>query len=312
MSNNEHLTMKWLAGVTTVAAALVVTTGSMTAASLPGPTNPRAASQAAIAAGTGRTETPLSADDKPEAVARSRATRTALGIPGGVDTRAVHVKDGTRGLEYDEVTDVGADGQPVALTQLDGSGRLLLAVRFDMPKQPKVAAGRQAALDRASSGLGSAGIEVGGSPFVGETQSWGGWDVSWPRSEGGVAVRGDEVRVHVREDGEIGSVGRVVHELASAPAVKLTRAQARSIATKQIQGWSAKSGARFTIGDLTMEWTAANATFDPGKIGAVEEPYRLCWVVNVTPEGDAAAYASLVVMYIDAGTGAVIGGDVVE
>jgi hypothetical protein len=311
MNKNEHLTMKWLAGVAIVAAALVLTTGSMTAASPPATTDPWAA-PAAIAGGTGKTETPLSADDKPEAVARSRATRTALGIPGGVDTRAVHVKDGTRRLEYDEVTDVDADGQAVSLTQLDGSGRLLLAVRFDVPKKPKTVIGRQAALDRASSSLGSAGIEVGGSPVVGETQSWGGWDVSWPRTTGSVAVRGDEVRVHVREDGEIGSVGQVVHELASAPAVKLTRAQARSVATKQVQGWSAKSGARFTIGDLAMEWTPANATFDPSKMGAVEEPYRLCWVVNVTPEGDAAAYASLVVMYIDAGTGAVIGGDVVE
>jgi hypothetical protein len=311
MSKNEHLYIKWLAAATVVAAALVLTTGSMAGTSLPAPIDSRAA-PAAVAGASGRTETPLSADDKPEAVARSRATRTALGIPGGVDTRAVHVKDGTRRLEYDEVTDVDADGQPVALTQLDGSGRLLLAVRFDVPKQSKTAVGRQAALDRASSGLASAGIEVAGSPVAGETPSWGGWDVSWPRKVGTATVRGDEVRVHVREDGEIGSVGQVVHELAPAPAVKLTRAQARSIATKQVQGWSDRSGARFTIGELTMEWTSANATFDPSKIGATEEPYRLCWVVNVTPEGDAAAYASLVVMYVDAGTGAVIGGDVVE
>jgi hypothetical protein len=311
VKRNSHLYLKWIAGATAAVAALALTSGSMAATSARAPVDPWSA-PAAIAGGIGRTEAPLSADDKPEAVARSRAARTALGMPGGVDTKAVHVKDGTRRLEYDEVMDVDAAGDAITLTQLDSSGRVLLAVRFDMPKKPQTPVGRQGALERASAGLSSAGIGVAGSPVVDETASWGGWDVSWPRTTGGVVVRGDEVRVHVRDDGQIGSVGQVVHDLAAAPSVKLTRTQARSVATKQVQAWSARSGAQFTIGEMSMQWTGANAAFEASKIGAAEQPYRLCWVVNVTPEGAAAAYASLVVLYIDAGNGTVIGGDVVE
>lgn len=304
--------IKWILGAGTIAGALAFTAGPITAATAaPAAADPFGA-QAIVVPVTGRTETAIPADDKPGVVARSHAARTSLGMPGGVTTKAVHVKDASRGLEYDEVTDIDAGGQPVAMTELDGSGHLLLAVRFDQLGKTKVPVGHQSALNTASKGLGAAGVAVSDQPVVDETTSLGGWDVTWPRTSAGVPVLGDEIRVHVRDDGAIGSVGQVTHDLAAAPAVRLTRSQALAVAGSQVQAWSARSGAKFVIGDASMEWAGPNAAFDPSKIGAADQPYRLSWVVKVTPQGDAASVVRLVVLYIDAGDGSVIGGDVVE
>jgi hypothetical protein len=46
--------------------------------------------------------------------------------------------------------------------------------------------------------------------------------------------------------------------------------------------------------------------------GAGDEPYRLAWVANVQPSGSIADVVRLITLYVDAGDGTVIGGDVVE
>jgi hypothetical protein len=48
------------------------------------------------------------------------------------------------------------------------------------------------------------------------------------------------------------------------------------------------------------------------KLNTAPAPYRLSWVVNVKPTGEAADYIRLITLYVDAGDGTVIGGDVVE
>jgi hypothetical protein len=61
-----------------------------------------------------------------------------------------------------------------------------------------------------------------------------------------------------------------------------------------------------------MEWVGPNAAFDTSKLGQAPEPYRLAWVANVKPSGAAADGITLITLFVDAGDGTIIGGDVVE
>jgi hypothetical protein len=313
MKTSIGSTLKMILATGTVVGALALTAGPLTAATN-GPTangDPDLAMPQLPA--QSRVETAILADDRPELFAHSRSVRDALGMPGGVRNRGLHVKDASRGAEYDEITETDTAGQPLSLTQFDGTGQLLLAVRFDRPATASRSAfGRDAALKKASDGLKAAGISPSGQVATDSAESDGGWDVRWQRAKDGIAVRGDEIRVHVRDDGAIGSVGQVVHDLAAAPATRLTKEQARAAAASQTRMWSDRSGAQFSITDLDLQWAASNAAFDASKIGAPETPLRLSWIVKVVPQGSAASYARLVVLYVDAGNGSVIGGDVVE
>lgn len=313
MKTRISSTLKGILAAGSMVGALCLTAGPLTAAT----SAPSSSEDSDVAApqvpAQSRIETAILADDRPEVFARSRSVRDALGMPGGVRNRGLHVKDGSRKVEYDEVTDTDSAGQPLSLTQFDASGRLLLAVRFDRPAVPaRAPVARDIALTKAADGLKAAGIAPNGRPAADSVESDGGWDVRWTRDNDGVVVRGDEIRVHVRDDGTIGSVGQVVHELAAAPTRRLTRDEARNIAAAQTRDWSSKSGAQFTIAAPELQWAGPNAAFDASKIDAPEAPYRLSWVVKVTPQGNAASYARLVVLYVDAGDGSIIGGDVVE
>ena len=68
----------------------------------------------------------------------------------------------------------------------------------------------------------------------------------------------------------------------------------------------------YAIQGMNLEWVGPNAAFDPAKVGATNEPYRLAWVANVQPSGSIADVVRLITLYVDAGDGTVIGGDVVE
>jgi hypothetical protein len=297
MKNRTFL--RCLVGVGGIVAALVLAGGPLSASTKP-------------TSADGRGETPIAADDQPTVLARSDATRSALGLPGGVAETAVHVTEPSNQLQYDEVTSYDVNGRPVSLTGLDASGRLVIAVRFDVPVAVENPVGAEAAAEIAAEGLSAVAVSTNGPPVVEPSVALGGWDLHWRRLVNGVPVRGDEILVHVRDDGQIGSVGQVVHSLAPAPLVKLTSPQARALATKQIQAWSAKSGVSFSITGMAMQWVDPNAAFDPARIGAPAQPYRLAWVVTIAPQGSATAYASLVVLYLDAGDGSVVGGDMVE
>ena len=295
-----------------VACALALTAGPMAAATVMSTLTPdRPAEAAARPVTTERLEQAISADDKPGVLSRAHGARAALELPDGVQSKAVHVKDRGRTVEYDEVVEEDAAGRPVALTQLDARGQLLMAARFDAPAKGKAAPDRGQALKKAAAGAAAAGIGVQGPGETSEAAS-GGWDVVWTRVENGIRVRGDEVRVHVREDGVIGSVGQVNHPLAALPSTRLSRAQAKAMAGEQTRRWSDNAAVDFSVGDAELLWVGPNAAFDASKIGAAEQPYRLSWVVNVTPQGDAASSVRQVVLFLDAGDGSLIGGDVVE
>ena len=295
-----------------VVLSLAISTGQLTAAGLPAGVSEAAPPAAPRIGQPARTETLLYADGSPAVFARAGAARDALGFPVGPRRSGRHVHDGFQKSDYDEVAELDSNDQPIALTQFDGGGHLLDAVRFDQPAKPPKQATGDSAVAVAQRGLAATGVKVSGRPQADANSTLGGWDVHWDRTQAGLPVRGDETRVHVWQDGRIQSVGRVEHDLASAPARQLGQADARQAVVRQCDKWFAGSDSGYGVQGMDLEWVAPNAAFDESKVGAAPQPYRLAWVANVKPTGPAAQAIQLITLYVDAGDGTVIGGDVVE
>ena len=258
------------------------------------------------------TDTVLYADDSPDVFARAGAVRDALGFPAGAARSGRHVKDGLQDAEYDEVADLGSAGQPISLTQFDGRGRLVTAVRFDLPPGLSAKVTSDQASKAAQGVLARSGLTPSGKAHVEPNPVAGGWDVHWPRTEAGFPVRGDETSLHVWQDGRVQSVARVEHQLSPLPSKRLGQADAHDVVTHQFDAWFAGRSSGYTVQNMDLQWVEPNAAFDPSKVGAAPTPYRLAWVADATPSGAAAEVIRQITLYVDAGNGTVIGGDVVE
>jgi hypothetical protein len=112
------------------------------------------------------TETVLKADDSPEVFARAGAARDALGFPAGPSRTGWHVHDRLQGSDYDQVAEVDAAGQPMAMTQFDAAGRLVAALRFDSPAGSSLKIDADAASRAALLGLAASGVTVSGQARV--------------------------------------------------------------------------------------------------------------------------------------------------
>lgn len=291
---------------------LAMSTGQLTAASLIGDSSSGANVDLAMVRQPTTTETTLLEDSSPDVFTRAARTRDAIGFPAGSRRSGRHVHDGPQRSDYDEVAELDSAGQPLSMTQFDNDGLLVAAVRFDTPPVVVARVSSDAATKSAQRGLSASGVAVAGQAQSEANDIAGGWDVHWDRVQGGFAVRGDEARVHIWQDGRIGSVGRVEHKLAAAPARLLSEGDARVAVTRQMDRWFGGSASGYAVQEMKVQWVGPNAAFDPSKVDAAPEPYRLAWVVNVKPTGPASNYMQLITLYVDAGDGKVIGGDVVE
>ncbi len=265
-----------------------------------------------VAGGPVRVEIELTDANRGAAFSAAARTRTALGFPGGSNRIARHVRDGFQGREYDEVEEVDTNGRSLSITQFDGSGRLVAAARFDAAPRNGTAVTREAALKAARRGASAAGLGPVGSETVEADEAEGGWAIHWRRSQDGVPVRGDEVCARVRSDGKVRSLARVEHQLAAAPASRITSDQARQSVGLNMNRWFAENGSGYAIGAVSLQWVDPNNAFDPAQGATPNATYRLAWVVDVTPSGPAAEYVQLITLYVDAGNGNLIGGDLVE
>lgn len=314
MSNRKpHMSIRAALVASAAVSLLVVATGQFAAANsaVSGPAH-TIDSEPAAPVQPQRVETILSADDNPSVFTRAGKARDALGFPVGVNRTGRHVKDSFTNTEYDEVDEVDAAGQPVALTEFDKAGRLTAAVRFDTPTKPAAKLTANAAAGTAQRALAAAGIALAGTAQVESAGSSGDWDVHWARTQGNLPVRGDETRVRISPDGSVQSVARVEHSLAAAPQSRIDTQAARRIATATADGWFASRGFGYDIASVDLQWVSPNTAFDPKVAADPQAPYRLAWVANVKPSGPATDYLRLVTLYIDAGSGSVIGGDVIE
>jgi len=286
--------------------------GQLTAASSTSAGSFPAVGEAARAAQSLVKETVLNANDSSEVFARAHAARDALGFPAGSKSAGRHVHDGLQNTDYDEVTEVDAVGQTITVAQFDAAGHLLAALRFDSPSGSAPAVTGDAAALSAQRGLAALGVTVRGQARLDVNPAAGGWDVHWDRAQDGFAVRGDETRVHVWPDGRIQSVARVEHPLTAAPTRSLGQAEAQQAVIRQVDKWFAGKDSGYMVGGLDLEWVGPNAAFDSSKVGTAEAPYRLAWVANIKPSGAASSYVRLITLFVDAGDGTVIGGDIVE
>jgi hypothetical protein len=239
-----------------------------------------------------REEMVLDAGASSTLLAQAGETGNALGFPVGVKRIGKHVRDGFEQTEYDEVTELDSKGRVSSITQFDKSGRLRSAIRLDSPPRNVLKVNSAGAIRAAQRSAQTAGLTLGTPSATDVDQATGGWTVHWDRVAGGIRVRGDETRVQVWPDGRIQSVARVEHDLAPEPGQRINSGYA-------IQG-------------VALEWVEPNGAFDPMLAAATSVPYRLAWVTEVKPLGDAASAMWLMTLFVDAGDGNIIGGDFVE
>jgi hypothetical protein len=259
-----------------------------------------------------RFETALDANSEAVVLARASKTRDALGFPVGAKHTSKHVRDGFEHAEYDEVSEVDTAGRVTSVTQFDAQGQLRAAVRLDSGPRAGLNVTREAAIQSAQRSAVAAGLAVDTPSAVDVDEANGGWTISWARKQDGVRVLGDETRVHLWSDGRIQSLARVTHDLASPPDRRISSDQARQVASATVDQWFAGRNSDHTIQSMDLEWVGPNGAFDPARITDSPQPYRLAWVANVKPTGAAASYVWLMTLYVDAGDGSIIGGDVVE
>jgi len=298
--------LKWAAGTVLVTGCLVASAGQIAAA--PRPTGVTEAGLEPPA----RVESNLDVKTESAVLTRAGKTRDALGFPVGATRIGRHVRDGIERAEYDEVTELDAAGKVQAITQFDSGGQLRAAVRLDPVPVTRTKIGREGAVSSARQSVAKAGLAVATPTSTEVDVATGGWTVHWARMKAGVRVRGDETRVGVWPDGRIQSVSIAEHELAAAPARRIGSGEARQVASANLTSWFTGKSSGYVIQRVQLEWVGPNAAFDPSRIGASDAPYRLAWVTDVKPSGDAANYVRMISLFVDAADGTIIGGDIVE
>jgi hypothetical protein len=244
-----------------------------------------------------------------EARDRHRAVRDRLRLPAGVEMSARHIesRDGT----LEEVADLDGSRQPVAITRFDESGALRMAVRLDGEPvgiaRRSPAAGSLSAIAAAE----SLGLARGRPSRLDDDPSTGGWIATWDRTEAGARVRGDGAMVVVWPDGRVASVSSRRRALAPAPVSRVAATRAVAVARGLFDSAASRPTIALRMPEPTLEWVAPNGAFDRMRPIGGEPMCRLAWVVTARAV-DAGATPSQITVYVDAGDGSVLGGDLVE
>ncbi len=266
---------------------------------------------AAAAAGSGPVRSdPLAAIPGARAsdvAARAAAVSDALGLPAGHRTMQ-RIVDPIDGRTFDEVTTVDAAGRPVSIVRLGLDGRPTLAVRLGL-RAPTAAIARGAAIARASAAVRSAGLSAPGTAIASPVQATGGWTVTWPRVVAGAAVRGDGIRVGLWADGTFHSLSRSEQVLAPAPAVVASESAVRDAAARFAAARFGPAAADLHVSRATTAWVVPNHAFDD-QASPPSAPARLAWVVELRPSGTLTDHLTALEIWLDAGSLAVLGGDV--
>ncbi len=276
----------------------------------PGPgtaASPFAAGQAATA------RAPVGAAGAAVAAIRAARDGRALGLPNGSKAAVENVTDRFLGVTYTEVTASDPTAGPVAMTRYDAGGQLLAAIRFGWHASSGPALGSPAAAEaRAKALLRGIGLGRDLAATVGSASD-GGWIARWPRSVAGVPVMGDGVTVSLFADGTLRSIARSERPLSAAPAATLPEGEARRLANDRLDGWLRPADrAQARIVSVAPAWVAPNDAFAPAGPDAPAPVLRLAWVVTVRTDGALAERFRALEMYLDAGDGALLGGDLLR
>ncbi len=264
-----------------------------------------------VAGGRSTRSLPAPADELARARARGQAVVAALGLPG-VTQRVERQQDLFEHRTFDEVTALDAGGREVAIARLELDGSVAMAVSLGWRPSGGAALDGPAAERRAFGLAHAAGVPLAGRPTVGRSAGAGGWSVAWTRTVDGVAVRGDGVRIALWPDGSFHGLTRSERPLAPAPARQLGAAEARRAAVAVVATRLAGAAGDLSIVAAERAWVAPNDAFGGPRLDAPAETLRLAWAVQLAASGSLADRLRAVEVWIDAGDGHVLGGDVVE
>ncbi len=244
--------------------------------------------------------------------AQARADRlaAALGLAGRARP-AVRERDVRSERILDEVTLADAAGETTARLTFDAAtGRPVMIVRLDRPDGAgAVRVDARSAPGAASSYLGAAGVAApAGSPHVQWDPGLESWTVGWERTIGGVLAPGDGTFVDVLPGGEFAALSIVETPAASAPAKPITAARAREAAMTWAAARGLTSFQGFSVAPPALEWRQANDFVEPAKPDSPEPLLRLVYAVafSYVPRGEESP--RLLVLYVDASNGTLIGG----
>jgi len=279
----------------------------------PGGTAPGDAADRFVAGGPATERTPLTSGQEAPILAAASSSRLRLGLPQPAATRVDRVTDRFSGTSYDEVTATDGAGRPLHLQRFDERGRLVGAVSFGWLSNggrplPDDASAR-ARSTRLASDLG---LDVAGAPDVRREPDDGGWTIAWPRVVEGIPVLGDGVRIDLWPDGRVHAVVRAERPLAPRPSTELDAPAARRRAMAALANLLGSRAGQITIATAALGWVAPNDAFDPAAPDAPAFTLRLAWVIEAHAQGELAEGLRAVKLFLDAGSGALLGGDVLR
>ncbi len=244
---------------------------------------------------------------------RATADERALGSVAVTRRTVDRIVDRRGHRTFDEVTGLDLRGRPIEVLRYDVDGRLIAATRLGWSRAVGRPLGGSADAIRAADQLArSVGIVPHGRP-VADGRGANGWNVHWDRAVGGIPVPGDGLRVQLWTDGTFHGLAVSEHGLAAAPGVTTASGQAEAVATTLLDRWiPAKHRSEARITSSSLAWVAPNDTFEPARPDAPAEIRRLAWVVTVRSTGALAASLRGLEIWIDAGDGSLLGGDVLR
>jgi hypothetical protein len=253
----------------------------------------------------------------PLAVAQTQALREravglaqALGLVGGPQSISRSL-DRFRQETIDEVA--LSDGQrPTGLLVHDAAtGRVRAVTNLDWRAAddlPLVSA--TDAPIRAVAFVAAAALPApSGTPAVRWNDAADAWEVRWPRIVNGWPVPTDDLIVYVRRGGRLSSLAAPQTPLADVPAITIPVANALTTAREFVASHGLDRFPDLTIESRGLVWTEADDFAAPTSSDAPDPQLHLCHVLRLAFTPPGAVSARLIELHIDAGTGALIGGD---
>ncbi len=239
--------------------------------------------------------------------ARADALRASLALPGRV-AAIERIEDRFEGRIVDRVTFEDAAG-PSALVELEPSGRPHLAIALGWRGAKGAAVPRNVAFRLALAQARAAGFAVNGQPTILETDEE--WEVVWGRTVDGIPVLGDGVRVSLWKDGSFHAVVQWEHPLAPRPTTTIDEGTARAIAAARFAERAGIEGA-IVVRSARLAYVRPNDVVAPSRPDAPAAEARLAWVVLGEPADPSKSFIERAELWLDAGDGSVLGGDVAQ
>jgi hypothetical protein len=243
---------------------------------------------------------------------RALARAAAVGLPTGPHVRTSRLTDRFAGVELDEVVIADAAGRARAIVRMRPDGRVTLAVRIGWRARDERAIGAGAAAAQAAGHARALDLAAGGTPAV-RPDVDGGWRATWGRTRDGVPVLGDGTTVTLFADGTFHAAAERERPLAAAPAEILARAVVTELAATRLADLLGPADAAAAeLVDLELAWVAPNDTFDGARPDAPDPILRLAWVAAYRTAGTLAERLRAIELYLDAGDGSLLGGDLLR